>query len=157
MKKQHQTTFGGLDAVPEERGNCFSTCIACLLGIDTALVPNFCGLYGEREWMVQANRWLSEKGLLLVHFQGADPLASIPEYQEHATMIASGLSPRGHKHSVLWRNGKLLHDPHPSGAGLVEVPTEFELVVVSDLEKLESFFVSGYDPCLYSYQTGLHD
>ena len=37
-------------------------------------------------------------------------------------IVATGPSPRGteewHRHAVVWRNGNIIHDPHPSGAGL---------------------------------------
>ena len=35
--------------------------------------------------------------------------------------IASGPGPRGLQHSVIYSNGTLVHDPHPSGEGLKEI------------------------------------
>jgi hypothetical protein len=35
--------------------------------------------------------------------------------------MASGKSSRGIDHIVIYMNGKLYHDPHPSGEGLVEI------------------------------------
>jgi len=36
-------------------------------------------------------------------------------------VFVSGPSPRGVPHQVLYRNGELWHDPHPSRAGLLSV------------------------------------
>lgn len=135
MKLQHQTTFGGAHHEPRsERGNCWSTCVACILGLDTRTVPNFCG-EGEDDgvWFEEANHWLYQRGLLLMGFN-TDPITWGRCYRATIS-IASGLSPRGHSHSVLWQGGKLLHDPHPSGAGIAE-PKAWQIVVVSDLDKV---------------------
>lgn len=38
--------------------------------------------------------------------------------------IVSGKSPRGISHVVIYINGKMIHDPHPSGAGVFETEDE---------------------------------
>ncbi len=133
MKLQHQTTFGGPKAPVHEIGNCWSTCVACLLGLDTREVPNFCADPGgdDGEWFEAAQRWLAPRGLALAEFK-TNPETWGDCYQ-HIVCIASGLGPRGHSHSVLWQHGKLFHDPHPSGDGLAEPPLTFGVLVVLDL------------------------
>lgn len=39
--------------------------------------------------------------------------------------MASGKSSRGIDHVVIYMNGKLLHDPHPSGEGLIDLWREY--------------------------------
>lgn len=34
---------------------------------------------------------------------------------------ASGISPRGVNHIVIYQNGKLFHDPHPEGGGVIDI------------------------------------
>ena len=43
---------------------------------------------------------------------------------------ATGKSPRGVLHVVIYQDGKMIHDPHPSNDGLVEVEHYDELVDV---------------------------
>jgi hypothetical protein len=40
-------------------------------------------------------------------------------------LIASGKSPRGFSHAVIWKNGVMVHDPHPSQDGLVGEPSYY--------------------------------
>lgn len=42
-------------------------------------------------------------------------------YQPDCLYLASGPSARGCSHMVVMRAGELVHDPHPSGAGLLKV------------------------------------
>jgi hypothetical protein len=47
--------------------------------------------------------------------------------------IASGQSPRGDfMHSVIYRGGSLVHDPHPDGAGLRGAPRDVIVLVPRD-------------------------
>lgn len=132
MKLQHQTTFGGPKAEPAERGNCWATCIACLLGIDVAEVPNFVAF---EDFFGEAQRWLARRGLALAQVR-TDPAEWSPDYA-HVVTIAGGPGPRGYDHCVLWQHGKLLHDPHPSGAGILRAET-FEFLVVVDADAFAS-------------------
>ncbi len=130
MKFQHQTSFGGKD--DPDPGNCWSTCLAIFIGMETKDVPNFCGLYltDDGTWYDKAQAWLEPKGIVLMTFD-TDPSTWHPVYGVSAVTIASGPGPRGHDHSVIWKNGALLHDPHPSGAGLIKAK-QYEIVVISD-------------------------
>ena len=134
MRLQRQTTFGGPAAPVPERGNCGSTCIACILGLDTSEVPNFCGAEDADDsgnWFTAAQRWLAPRGLALAEFN-TNP-GTWGEQYAPIVSIASGPGPRGHSHSVLWQHGKLLHDPHPSGDGLIEA-TSWCILIVVDLD-----------------------
>jgi len=131
VKLQRQTKFAGAEAPADERGDCFAACLASITGVSVDAVPNFCAFDGA--WMDRANAWLVERGLMLVTFEG-DPFREMREYRQHAIMIASGPGPRGHRHCVLWRDGALFHDPHPSDDGLVGDPEEFEIVCLLDAD-----------------------
>ena len=132
MRLQHQTTFGGVDAPLAERGNCYATCIASLLAVDVKDVPNFCARH--ESWYEDTNRWLASWGLAVLCFP-FDPFLTVPEQRQDIILIASGPGPRGHRHSVLWRGGRLFHDPHPSSLGLLSAD-EFDLLVVADPDRL---------------------
>lgn len=139
MKLQKQTSFGGPN--DPDPGNCWSTCIAMLLGMDTKLVPNFCGQFRDDDglWYRKANEWLADRGVALMTFN-TDPVKWGPAYAD-AVCIASGPAARGHNHSVLWQSGKLLHDPHPSDAGLIEA-VDFDIVVVKNPELFRDHLLS---------------
>lgn len=125
MTPPHQTIFG----VPQ--GNCFATCIACLLDMKVDDVPNFCSM-GDEVWWFEATEWCRrQRGLVILE------VGYNAEYVErfHADVlgIASGKSPRGDfPHSVIYRGTKLLHDPHPDGKGLVGEPTTILYFVALD-------------------------
>lgn len=115
MTPQHQTVFGA------GKGNCFATCIACILDLPVEDVPNFCGDNpGENgEWHRATNRWLAPRGLRYIEFSYGDWVADnhgLPGCH----VIVSGPGPRGCDHATVWLDGKLTHDPHPSGDGLLE-------------------------------------
>lgn len=114
MIEQYQTVFGS--GKGSERGNCFSTTIACILELPVDRVPNFCD---EEDWRWAINKWLKPYGLFYVD------IAIPPDMRgELLTMYAgyhviSGDGPRGLRHSVVGQAGKMVHDPHPSGEGLI--------------------------------------
>lgn len=145
MNFQRQTKFGGADAPANERGDCFAACVASILGVPVASLPNFCALGTDETWASMANEWLSvHAGVMLITYVG-DPLIDAPMYGRHGVMIASGPAERGHIHCVLWRCGKLLHDPHPSNAGLLKAD-HFDLMVVLDADRLQAFVRSQEAP-----------
>lgn len=116
MKPVHQTIFGD-GSGGGERGNCFAACIASILGLPLDDVPNFCN---HENWREEANQWLKQFGLFYVDF-------AIPEDQraeliwEHAGYhVIIGPAQRGLRHSVVGYKGQGVHDPHPSGAMLLE-------------------------------------
>lgn len=124
MKRHHQTLFG------EKVGNCFATCIACLLDLDVDAVPNFCA--SPSRWWDDARRWLGDRGITPVMIEPPDGL-DLDEFLPETLFIASGRSPRGdYMHSVIYRGGSLLHDPHPSGDGLLGHPQDVIFLVPTD-------------------------
>lgn len=105
-----QTTFG-------DEGNCFSACLASIFHLRADDVENFAVTKSSR-WLWHVNAWLEPRGLRLVriNYSAADTC----EMPGRSLCIASGPSPRGNRnHAVVWRGWELVHDPHPSRAGIV--------------------------------------
>lgn len=97
-------------------GNCFAACLASLLDLPLWMVPPFEDMFGRSDWHSRTEEWLERMlGLVMVRSDGHAP-ERLPEFY-----IASGLSVRGVRHSVIYRSGELEHDPHPSGRGIVSV------------------------------------
>ena len=107
-----------------ERGNCLSACLASILELALEEVPNFAGARPGMFW-IQVNHWLQKRGLRA--------LIVLPKHvvmDAGALYIANGVSPRGVRHSVVCEDGRMIHDPHPEGGGVVDV-TEFVYLVVA--------------------------
>lgn len=100
-------------------GNCLQATIAAVLGWPLKSVPHF-ALLGEVHWWDSAQAWLDAQGYWIDY--KADTYV-----REGGTLMPrcwlSGKSPRGFSHAVVGNsaNGQMLHDPHPSRAGLVAV------------------------------------
>ncbi len=103
-------------------GNCLAACLASLLGIPLWMVPPFEDMFGRSEWNDRIDEWLAQFFGLQRIRTGGHLIDALPEYY-----IASGLSPRGVRHSVIYRAGELVHDPHPSGAGIASVEWTWHL------------------------------
>lgn len=105
-----------------ERGNCFATCIASILEAPLAEVPNFCN---SDLWRWDLNRWLAPRGLTYVDVSlPGDARDELVEFWGYH--VISGDGPRGHRHSVVGLKGEIVWDPHPSRAGLLGKPDDWE-------------------------------
>lgn len=109
-----QTKLHGKDGA--HNGNCLAAALASLLDLPLWMVPPFEDMFGRSDWRARIDAWLSR--LLASELKRVEGhvIEDLPEFY-----IASGLSPRGVRHSVIYRSGALAHDPHPSGAGILEV------------------------------------
>lgn len=95
-------------------GDCTETAVACILGLPRSWVPSFRG--GEDGAVAQHDnmqRFVESMGFALVRVGGN----CVP----HCLYLAIGPSARGCSHVVIMRAGELIHDPHPSNAGLTEI------------------------------------
>lgn len=134
MIRYTQTSFGnGADG--STPGNCFQTAVASLLSLPLEDVPHFTA--GE-DWWGEFCSWVKMRNLSLTWFDEQfetqdirnewltfSPLHLVPLDK---ILIASGISSRNLRHCVLWEDGKLLHDPHPSHDGLVNSPDSYFLL-----------------------------
>lgn len=102
--RQKQTLFG------EGKGNCFATCVACAFNIPLDGVPNFCVDYDEDKWWKEFLNWLRERGWTAIFFNGDRTIRE--DFLDGVLVIVGGTGPRGCDHAVLWKDGKMVHDPH---------------------------------------------
>lgn len=89
--------------------NCMQCCVSYMLGLPLESVPDFATDGG---WEL-FSEFAESKGYAAVMLPG--------NREFEADYLASGTTERGTSHMVVMNDGKLVHDPHPSNAGLVEV------------------------------------
>lgn len=97
-------------------GNCWQTAIASVLDLELDEVPHFVQMDEDNEgnWWDLSSEWLKERGYDLQP-QWEDGYI-VDEYY-----LVTGQSPRGDfDHVVVFQNGKMVHDPHPSGDGILD-------------------------------------
>lgn len=143
MKPVTQTQFG------RPNGNCFASCVASILELELTEVPNFCA--GRvKDWMVPFQDWLAERGLHAIEMTVADQEAWIEASKPCGWCILSGPAPRGLAHSVVARDGRMVHDPHPSGTGLEMVKQAMFFVALDPVavrvahEPVEPYIPDGH-------------
>lgn len=118
----------GQAAIP---GDCLRACVASLFDMPAEEVPHFVAdPRGEHMWFRAVNEWAAERGVQYVVYDG------FPSFVPKGGFLAigSGKSPRGNfGHACIYRIDygppELIHDPHPSRAGVVGKPDRFGLFV----------------------------
>jgi len=110
-------------------GDCFRCCIASLLELSAARVPHFMAydpdeVADKGQWFPALNAWLRPKGFSYVDLQTQENppekwFAGIGASGFVVYHVLSGKSERGFNHSVVAKNGVIVHDPHPSRSGLI--------------------------------------
>ena len=105
---------------PEQMGNCFPTVIACLMGKKSAedviqIQEYYKGVEDEEDnnWVDVLTKWLNEKGYQWYSLTG--------HLYDNSYYLVTGKTERGTVHVCIYKNGKLYHDPHPSGKGLTKI------------------------------------
>ena len=101
MTPTFQTRFGN------RRGNCMQAAAASFLDLPLEAVPDF-GQHGGWDAMTA---FLGRYGYALEPWE-----ASIPPVGYYFEV---GVSTQLHEHIVICRLGRLVHDPNPTGRGLV--------------------------------------
>lgn len=118
------------DPAESAPGNCWTACIASLLDLTLTEVPDEAefwkpGMTPSQSWipyMKEAHRWLRGRGFVLVEVQAKHVNYQGPiEIFKSMHCILSGPSPRNKDvfHAVVGRGNEIVHDPHPSRAGLL--------------------------------------
>jgi len=130
MKPVDQTLFGW------PSGNCFAACVASILELPLDEVPNF--MLNHETWFEDAYRWLAARGYSLLYVKrdavAAGQVDVRPLIDAGHYFILGGLSPRSeHLHCVIEHRNKIVHDPHPSRAGLVSVWEDFMVILPNGL------------------------
>ena len=96
-----------------ERDDCMRACLATYFSVPLADVP----ILRDDEWMQQVRDWVRPRGLGFITIAVPNEAVFRERFSE-GLLIVSGPSARGVDHAVLYLDGKLWHDPHPSGAGI---------------------------------------
>lgn len=122
-------TFFYEPGVPEEdqRGNCLQAVVASLTELPLDAVPHFVwqDRLGGPNWWWHLYKWLAMMGYEMKSFHPRNPPAG-----KYYTL--SGKSPRGSEeipiyHIVIFKDGKLVHDPVPDGEGNITYETGWYL------------------------------
>ena len=107
-------------AIPEERGNCFPTVMACIMGKDSPedviQIQEYYKETDEEEdsaWVDVLNAWLLKEGWEWYELEGH-------QYDDSYYFVV-GKTERDTVHVCIFQNGELYHDPYPGGAGLTEL------------------------------------
>lgn len=100
-------------------GNCMSACLASIFEVPLGEVPNFFTVGGTEpdKWWKTCRDWLRTKGFGVMSLAVDSNILSMYE----GIFIVSGKSNRGFEHAVVFKDGKIIHDPHPSLDGIDEV------------------------------------
>lgn len=88
-------------------GNCFSTCLACILELPVDAVPNFVGDYND-DWFLKLCAWLEPSNLtpLIIQFQeGAFPAGY--------SVLSSEIESSSDGHCLVALDGAPCWDPAP--------------------------------------------
>ncbi len=111
MKKLIQTR---LHNPPESTGNCWPTVVACIMDLespeDAFQVQE---LYDTDEYWPPFLEWINNNGWDYYQLEG--------HLYNNSFYFVSGVSPRNPNttHITIYKNGKLYHDPHPDGTGIL--------------------------------------
>jgi hypothetical protein len=132
-----------------------------MLGLQISEVPNFCEAPGFDEdpgvaFMKAAHEWLALRGW--GHITMDAPGMLFQRHYSKGFVLAAGMTSRGFLHSVVYKDGELWHDPHPSHEGIeavLEVDLLFPLNPLSmpvtpvlppmDEQTAEAAFKEGFD------------
>ncbi len=96
-------------------GNCLQAAVASIYELPIAAVPHFVQF---AQWGEALRLWVEGRGANLLLWKTDEP--------QGVDLLAFGKSPRGtFRHAVVWRDGEMVHDPHPDGTGLDGLPEEY--------------------------------
>ena len=130
MNYVDQTEFSSVDG--SHQGNCMSACLANLLDITLANIPNFAAM-PEETWFADFNLLLENNGY---RYEGCFYFSETQTWKDllassdgiSGAFMVAGDSPRAYVtagHAVLYKNNEMLHDPHPSRAGVLNLEYAF--------------------------------
>jgi hypothetical protein len=105
-------------------GNCMGACLASIMELSINVVPKFQDM--GQNWFQPFWDFLAEHGYT---FHGTGKPENVEVYDKgiDGYYVVNGDSPRGFTrgHSVVYYKGKMVHDPHPEGTGLLKVRNFF--------------------------------
>jgi hypothetical protein len=113
---------------PEEGifGDCYRTCIACILNLVPEQVPNFADNFWEDTvgWDKATKAWLKSQGFssMAIQYVGISLeqlLVELGESVPSLHLILTGKSANNIDHCVVIKEGKILWDPSLDNSGIV--------------------------------------
>ncbi len=135
MRPVTQTSFYDPDAPPDkQRGNCLTAVVASLLELPIDAVPNFVQDHVDHDadewnWWTRLHRFIGEHGHEMHYLRSKwGPTESVfPEPVPGEPYTVSGISPRDPRihHIVIYRDGEMVHDPHPDRTGLATIDDQY--------------------------------
>ena len=112
-----------------------SACLASIFELPIKEVPTFAM---KKYYWDHVQAWLRERGYYVFTLNtgtdGYDQEQLSGVIEGYHTMAGPG--PRGCRHVVVGKSGKVVHDPHPSRAGLLEID-EWDLYIPIDPARKE--------------------
>lgn len=121
--------------------DCHRAAIASLFHLSIDNVPHFAdGNPSVREFNDRVDTWLAARNLtsVTVPFTGElnTVLAAFDACAPHAFCLLTGASKRGINHTVICRNGRIVHDPSPDRCGVVAPSSDgyfwFTIIVLKE-------------------------
>ena len=130
MRRVDQDTFG------QPEGNCWTACLCSILELELDDLKDVQNAHAEQaRRYLDGVEWSWDPILEVLHPHGVT-LVFFPDHlPPKGYSLASGPSPRGIQHSCVARDGVVVHDPHPSRAGLREIEGYTALVPIVVREK----------------------
>lgn len=111
MTDRYQTQTLVVGQVEGKQGNCTQAAIATFMGMTLDEVPDFNNTTEDAaEFWAAIEQWFWNMGYSFDHYSGLHTWDGL--------YLAGGLSPRGVQHMVVYKDGELFWDPHPSRAGI---------------------------------------
>jgi len=94
-------------------GNCFQATLASYFELGLNEVPDFCNLYKD-DWSEHFAQWLHNRGYgyIYVTINTKECVSNIFDLCNDCYILAIVENDDGVKHSVIYKNGKMVHDPN---------------------------------------------
>lgn len=126
-----QTRFGN------PLGNCLMACVASILERSLEELPDLQEWLDadEEHWFHTFERLMESIGWLVYYepaLRGRE--GAFTRVRPRGYHIGSGLSPRDLQHAVVVLDGEMVHDPHPSRAGVASIDHYYILVPLAPLD-----------------------
>jgi len=131
VKKVYQTRSGN------RNGNCFQAAVASILELDLDEVPDFCNAYSNKDWWDEFVKWLNKRGITADVIEINSRQLKDQIYRNCYLLVAGKVE--GVWHQVVYRNGKMVHDPNPLHKKLKPgylVPKEVTLLFALDPKRM---------------------
>lgn len=104
------------DGTYERRGDCLMASVASILEVPLAELPVLGDEHDDGSWFTVLTDACHKHGHTVVYTE------NLPAYRPSGYHLACGPSPRGNGgHCVVALHGEVVHDPHPSRAGIPQI------------------------------------